>query len=57
MLPVSPQELAERFDCHWQTIYNKLEGLVYQHVLIRDEYDEEGYRLTQPNWRYILDPM
>lgn len=55
--PVTPASLAETLAVHWQTAWYKLEGLTSQGVLVRDEFDEEGRRLTQPQWRYILDPM
>lgn len=55
--PVTPESVAETLAVHWQTAWHKLEGLTSQGVLIRDEFDEEGRRLTQPEWRYILDPM
>lgn len=57
LTPLTPTEIAEQVGCHWQTAYRKLRGLAHQGLLIECRYDEEGYLLKQPWWRYILDPM
>jgi len=56
-VPMTANEVATLLGCHWQTAHRKLEAGVHRHILIRDEYDEDGVRQPQPEWRYILDPM
>ena len=55
---ITPEKAAEILLCHWQTTWYKLEGLVQQGFLIRDEYNAQGMPEPQHRWRYaVVDPL
>lgn len=45
-------EIAEAFSVHPGTARRKLEGALYHKLVIVDDHDEEGRKLTKSNWRY-----
>jgi hypothetical protein len=55
MQPVTPVQIALHFRCSAGTVQRKLDGALYQKLVIVDDHSPEGKPLIKPHWRYAIN--